>query len=52
MLEVSLLLAEFTKDFRNDILHDQCAIHDTVMPFYRFTDRFNSERSRQYERMF
>jgi hypothetical protein len=52
MLEISLLLTEFTEIVLNEILHVQCTTHNVVISFYKLTGRFKSEYSRQYEKMF
>jgi hypothetical protein len=44
-VRINLLLAEFIKIVRNEILHIQCTTHNAVILFYKLTGRFKSEHS-------
>jgi hypothetical protein len=46
MLEISLLLTEFIKIVRNELLHVQCTTHSAVIPFYKLTGKFKSDHYR------
>jgi hypothetical protein len=42
MLEMPLLVTEFTTIVRNEILHAQCITQNAMIPFYILTGRFFS----------
>jgi hypothetical protein len=46
-----LLLTEFTKIVRNEILHVQFTTHNAVIPYIKLTGRFKSEHFRLHEGM-
>jgi hypothetical protein len=45
ILQISLLVTEFTKIIRNEIFLFQCTTHNVVIPLCKLTGRFKSEHS-------
>jgi hypothetical protein len=44
--EIAFSITQFTKIIRSEVLHVQRTTHNAVIPFYKLTGRFESERSR------
>jgi hypothetical protein len=51
MLEIILLLTEFTSNVRNEILYVQWTLHNTAITFYKLTGLNIVVNTREYFRV-